>query len=407
MATRVPHTARTARGQASRKARWRTARGGAAAILCIALARGCWLAAGLLSEFRGSPAAVAVNSSVVARDLVTRRTTAATIVEQHGRYFRNTNLKMTATTAIAILAGSVSWRESFALVSRNRAKFTHVAPAWFVVSANGRVTSSEWWPVRALVAFSLRLPPARLFTPLVSFKDFDLPADNSTHPELAARLAVSVAGSCGSSSCDGLLVDIHLALRRQADARPFANAFVRALSARLRGGRAGGRQLLLLVPAYSDAFGVADVRELLEHVDAFIVQTFGFSSKVPGPSAPLPWMQHALTGLLPAESASVSGQKLVAMVRLGGNDFRASGGGPLCNRTRYLELLRLHSPRLDWYAEASEHVFAYTDQRNASHSVYHPTLKSLHDRLTAIRSWGVGVAVDEIHCGLDYMFDLL
>jgi chitinase domain-containing protein 1 len=383
----------------------------------VALSRAIWHVAAALREFRGAPA-MAVDSSVVARNLVTRRTSAESIVEEHDRYFRNTSLKMTESVSIAMLTGEDSWRESFRLAARNVRKFTHVAPAWFSIEPDGRaVAASESWLVRVAAAELFRSLPARALVPIFTFRHLDLkralPADNGTHAQIAERLALLVARRCERSwGCDGALIDAHVALRRRgARARPFIGAFVRALSARLRG-NSRRRELLLLVPAHdSDAFSRQDVAELHEHVDGFIVQSYGFSSpQRPGPDAPLPWMMHALQGLMPsdAESASVSGQKLIASLRMGGHDFRLPhGGGPLCNRTRYLELLREHSPRLDWYSEASEHVFAYTDERNASRSVYHPTLKSLHDRLTAIRSWGVGLALDELHCGLDYFFDLL
>lgn len=385
----------------------------AAALAVLALARVSWLLVAAVGELQGSPASPA-NSSVVARGLVTRRATAASILEEHNRYFHNTSLKMTNGTAIAILTGHRSWRESYRLASRNALKFTHVAPRWFDVSPDGAsVDAAESWPVRAMFSWFLRKPSARVLTPLFSFRHLDfkraLPADNSTHGRLAEQLAHHIARRCERSlGCDGALIDVHIAMHaRGSTACGFASALVRALSLRLRAGRRQ-RELLLAVPAYSDAFGKEDVAELDPFVDKIIVQAYGFSSaKRPGPDAPLAWMMHALQGLVPS-SDPASARKFVAGMRLGGSDFKESkGGARLCNRTRYLELLRAHGPRIDWYAEANEHVFAYADQANVSHSVYHPTLKSLHDRLSAIRSWGVGVAIDELYCGLDYFFDLL
>ena len=75
----------------------------------------------------------------------------------------------------------------------------------------------------------------------------------------------------------------------------------------------------------------------------------------------------------------------------------------------YLALLERHRPaRFDWHAEAAEHVFTYngTDD-GAAHSVYYPSLKGLAERLGALRSLGVGVALWELGTGLDYWFDLL
>ena len=68
----------------------------------------------------------------------------------------------------------------------------------------------------------------------------------------------------------------------------------------------------------------------------------------------------------------------------------------------YLQLLRTHRPsRLDWHAEAAEHVFAYTDAAEARHSVYYPSLKFLSERLGMLRGLGVGVALWELGSGLD------
>ncbi|KAG8470466.1 hypothetical protein KFE25_008887 [Diacronema lutheri] len=411
----MPAAGRHARRHlAARAARWRAARLAAVALVGAASARACWLCALALRELRGTPA-FAANSSVVARGLVTRRATAASILQEHDRFFHSTGIKMTEGTAVAILTGHRSWRESFRVARRNAARFTHVAPAWFMISADGAaVHATESWAVRTLVAPLLRAPPARALTPVFSFRNLDfrrfLPADNRTHDALAERLAGLVARRCERSwGCDGALVDVHVALHERASsARHFANTLVRALAAHFHAAPpAHQRQLLVAVPAYSDSFRREDVAELHALVDSFVVQTFGFSSaKRPGPDAPLPWMMHALHGLVPAEDTA-SARKFVASIRLGGSDFREPKGMTrLCNRTRYLELLREHMPQLDWYAEASEHVFAYVDEKNATHSVYHPTLKSLHDRLGALRSWGVGVALDELHCGLDYWFDL-
>lgn len=408
-AVRVKELVRDRKATAARSARrqliWRTA----VMLVGVAAARAFWLVAVALPDFARRPAA-AVNSSVVGRNLVTRRTTAESILDEHGRYFHTTSIKMTTGTAIAMLTGKSSWRESFQLAYRNAAKFSHIAPSWYRVAADGSsVVASEHLLLRAMAASLLRRPPTRMLTPVVAFGDIDprrvvLDGDD---PQPARELARRIAQRC-SWGCDGLLLDAPYALRAHGPrARPFIAALVTELSSRLRASR---RQLLLVVPALeTEAFSREDVAKLDSYVDVFIVRTFGFSPfSRPGPDAPLPWMMHGLQGLLPsAGSESLGGQKLVPAVRFGGHDFELPHGGRALCGAPYIELLRAQKPRFDWYAEASEHVFTYTDERNVTHSVYHPTLKSLHDRLTAIRSWGVGLAVDELHCGLDYFFDLL
>lgn len=409
----------------------------------------------------------AVNSSVYARGLVTRRTTADAILAEHDTQFRNTSLKLTDGFALAFLSGEHSWRASYALALRNAAKFTHIAPRWYGLEWPGpAISASDSWISRA--AFTLRVAGSRsppLVVPAFAFAGATAglvaacgPANRSSaegealpdEVRVAREVARAVASACERlPRCAGVAIDVHVALgKKAARCRPLLAALVRALSARLRG---SARQLLLEVPAHEPAaFSRAELAELHAHVDAVIVRTFGFSSpRRPGPDAPLPWMSHALQALLSAARPPQAGEtgaaapdsdtaegsdaeaevgtrvaaaagsegagavdegakKLVAALRFGGHDYKdPKGGEALCNRTRYLELLRAHRPRLDWYPEASEHVFAYVDDTNVSHSVYFPTLKSLQERLNAVRSWGAGVAVESVLCGLDYFLDLL
>ena len=49
----------------------------------------------------------------------------------------------------------------------------------------------------------------------------------------------------------------------------------------------------------------------------------------------------------------------------------------------------------------------YKDGSEWQHSVYYPTLKGIAERLGALRTLGVGVAVWELGTGLDYWWDLL
>ena len=169
--------------------------------------------------------------------------------------------------------------------------------------------------------------------------------------------------------------------------------------------------LLLLVPPHPELFSPTQFAQLAKPLGGFILATANFSAirGEPGPTAPLAWMRDAL-GRLGADAEPEALPKLMATLPLLGWDFTLpSGPKAPVDSQRYLELLEEHDPKLDWHAEAAEHVFAYRGggAENEKHSVYYPSLKGLAERLGMLRALGVGVAVWELGTGLDYFWDLL
>ena len=197
-------------------------------------------------------------------------------------------------------------------------------------------------------------------------------------------------------------------------------------------------------------------RRVHRQLGGFVLSTTNFSAVrgQPGPTAPLGWMRDALAALSPTDA---NRHKLMATLPMFGKhlsphltsphltspnlhvtlyissrhphhtschphltsspplgwDFKLnahegdeSASTPIDGEA-YLSLLRTHRPpRLDWHAEAAEHVFTYV-RDDWRHSVYYPSLKSLAERLGMMRGLGVGVALYELGTGLDFFWDLL
>lgn len=401
----------------------------------------------------------ATNMSVMARGLVTRRATAASILNEHDTYFYNTTVRATEGKVIAFLSagtgpgvgdgdgrgagegngaggGGGGWRLSWTLAERFRGKLTHVAPHWFDLGPDASTVSrlvSTWGA--ATWAQRVKRPPAEAgaawrpprLTPLVSFAGVNLSrvlgSDGSEAEDAlrARRAAGALARACAERRwCDGLILDAHGPLcradgtEREADEprpnsteriRSWANAVTEHVAALLASASPARVAMVRVPPLKPHCFGRKDMSRVGPVVDGVIVRTWGLSgTDRPGPDAPLPWMLHALQGLLEDQSLA---QGLVATLNFGGFDFvQPVGGGALRNRSRYLHLLRTHAPALEWYPEAAAHVFTYRDAQGRDRSVYYPSLRSIQDRLVAARGWGVGLAIEELSQGLDYWMDL-
>jgi hypothetical protein len=298
-------------------------------------------------------------------------------------------------------------------------------------------------------------PPAARLVPLVSFERLDFGwffgKDDGFNEERAGRLLVALLQQHITLGLDGLVLDAHQYLARldrqtRADVAPQLHIFVQLLAQQLSQQERGQEALYLLVPPHPELFSPEQLKQLAEPLGGFIVSTLNYSAVRghAGPTAPLGWMRDALAALQPTESSQ---PKLMATLPMLGWDFPLQkhhtkkkktkkgsqaeaeaeegddsedepfGGGVPVDGESYLRLLERHTPgRLDWHAEAAEHVFSYeaAGEPSASESdaadlriVYYPSLKGLAERLGMLRGLGVGVAVWELGTGLDFFWDLL
>ena len=261
-------------------------------------------------------------------------------------------------------------------------------------------------------------PPAKM-VPLVSLRGLDIAtffAADEGQEERAGKLLFALLQQYVTLGFDGLLLDAHQHLARldratRVAVAPKLHIFVQLLASQLsqqenRNGVPGA--LLLLVPPHPELFSPTQFSQLAEPLGGFVLSTANFSAVrgQPGPNAPLAWMRDALAALEPTDT---NRHKLMATLPLLGWDFTLPDGerSASVDGEQYLNLLREHRPsRLDWHAEAAEHVFTYVEDEKR-HSVYYPSLKSLAERLGMMRGLGVGVALYELGTGLDYFWDLL
>ncbi len=372
-----------------------------------------------------------LDRTVYERGLVTRRTSAAEILREHAGFYHNVTRRVSPGRVLGFVS---PWsRRGDEAAWRFASKLTHLSPLMYSVDADGALRAAErgsWLEtLRVGLACPGCPPPARL-VPHVSLRELNFSAffNEEDGEERAGRLLFALLQQAVTRDLDGFVLDAHahLALLPPAERRrvaPRLHVFVQLLAQQLsqqaelrdaEAAKAGGKEgagpmeLYLLVPPHVELFSPTQLAQLIGPLGGIIVSTANYSSirGAAGPTAPLHWTRAALAALQPEEHAL---PKLLATLPMSGWDFTLpSGPDTPIGADEYLELLRRHRPhRLDWYSEAAEHVFSYNEPDGWRHSVYYPTLKSIAERIGALRTLGVGVAVWELGTGLDYFWDLL
>ncbi|GBF89547.1 hypothetical protein Rsub_02265 [Raphidocelis subcapitata] len=229
---------------------------------------------------------------------------------------------------------------------------------------------------------------------------------------------------------------------REGGFGPAAVGFARALAAALR---RGGRGLVLAVPpALPAAAGrphsdVGLLAGLGGEVEGFSVMTYDHLAAIPGPNAPLPWMEANLKLLLEGGGGSGGsggggggkgssgggpalepGSVLLGLNFYGYEFSRPDDGAPAAAAAagaarwsfdavvaeRFLSALARLQPALAWDGEAGEH-YAKFKEGGKRRRIYFPTPASLAARVALAREWGVGLSIWELGQGMEAFFDLL
>ncbi|KAH6572578.1 hypothetical protein BASA60_006547 [Batrachochytrium salamandrivorans] len=167
-----------------------------------------------------------------------------------------------------------------------------------------------------------------------------------------------------------------------------------------------GKQLILVIPPRhshmeSDPFDANDLLSLAPHVDYFSLMTYDHSqSKGYGPNAPLDWIKDNVNRICPKME---NRPKILMGLNMYGYDFNHQTSqteaivGP-----QYIDLLKKYAPVIQWDLVSREHHLTYNDAAGHKHTVYYPTLKSIHERLSLASDSLTGVSLWELGQGLDY-----
>ncbi|CAF2312208.1 unnamed protein product [Rotaria sp. Silwood2] len=186
------------------------------------------------------------------------------------------------------------------------------------------------------------------------------------------------------------------------------------------------KEVILTVPPLEEYFNKNDFETLSEHLDGFIVMTYDFPTKEPGPVSPLEWMQEVMNRFLSSKIRS-SVKVFLSLNFYGYRYDRIIPSAPKDQQQYqrrhvlghdYIEFLKKYyrASVIIFDTRAHEHVTlvygqSMDDANQQAESVpliliFYPSLKSIYDRLELATKLHVGAAIWDGGQGLDYFFDL-
>ncbi|CAF1644783.1 unnamed protein product [Rotaria magnacalcarata] len=184
------------------------------------------------------------------------------------------------------------------------------------------------------------------------------------------------------------------------------------------------KEVILSVPPLTEYFDKYDFQALSECLDGFIIMTYDFTMKEPGPVSPIEWMKEIMNAFLASHtgrsakiflSLNFYGYRYDRIIPSPPNDQKQYNLKHILGHD-YIDFLRKHykTAIISFDQRAHEHITVVYSrtmsnrQENSSPQIliFYPSLKSIYDRLELAAKLHVGAAVWDGGQGLDYFFDL-
>jgi chitinase domain-containing protein 1 len=227
-----------------------------------------------------------------------------------------------------------------------------------------------------------------------------------TYPDEITAAAQTIIAVCQKYKFDGVVLELWSQLSQRVDDHHLVN-LVKTISQQLK---AEGYGTILVVPPSQrgpDLFNGKHFDQLWEHVTAFSLMTYDFSSfQRPGANSPLYWMKRVVEHICHrSHRMEEKRAKILLGLNFYGYDYTPNGGEAVVGHS-YLSLLKHVKGRLK-FDETDHENFFEVKTSTGRHYVFYPTLYSIQTRIDLARELGVNLAIWEIGQGLDYFYDLL
>ncbi|RUS16882.1 chitinase domain-containing protein 1 [Endogone sp. FLAS-F59071] len=337
--------------------------------------------------------------SVFDKKLITTRLTAKAIIDNHDNY--DTAQAHTKRFKEGVtLAYVTPWNNhGYDVVKYFKGKFDYVAPVWgeqkYELTGGHDVDKGWMDEVRGQVNGKLvgKIVPRFQFQ---AWSRDDLVALIQSESEWDSLIHL-LTEECKKHDFNGLVLESGIP--------GYLNLFLGRLYKQLH---AYDRELIVVIPPIREDsqqnLNEEVIRKLTTVVDYLSLMTYDYSSQKPagGANAPIDWMEDNILDL----TNDGNRHKLLLGLNMYGMDYTGRAPPEAVTGLRLLVIMRKFSTTLTWDKESEEHLLEYTDEQDATHKLWTPTLKSLEARIHLAEDYEVGLSIWEVGQGLDYFYDL-